>query len=55
MSLVNIISAIGNNSSIYPLLIRDCGIENPIKFYLRKLITGSDAEPGLVQDGVKNM
>lgn len=34
MSLVNIISAIGNNSSVYPLLIRDCGIENPIKIGL---------------------
>ena len=34
MSLVNIISAIGNNSSIYPLLIRDCGIENPVKIGL---------------------
>ncbi len=34
MSFVNIISAIGNNSSIYPLLIRDCGIENPIKIGL---------------------
>ena len=34
MTLVNIISAIGNNSSIYPLLIRDCGIENPIKIGL---------------------
>ena len=34
MSLVNIISAIGNNSSIYPLLVRDCGIENPIKIGL---------------------
>lgn len=34
MSLVNIISAIGNNSSIYPLLVRDCGIENPIKLGL---------------------
>ena len=34
MSLVSIISAIGNNSSIYPLLIRDCGIENPIKIGL---------------------
>lgn len=31
MSLVNIISAIGNNSSIYPLLVRDCGIEIPAK------------------------
>ena len=34
MSLVNIISAIGNNASVYPLLIRDCGIENPIKIGL---------------------
>lgn len=34
MSLINIISAIGNNSSIYPLLVRDCGIENPIKIGL---------------------
>lgn len=31
MSLVNIISAIGNNSSIYPLIVRDCGIEVPTK------------------------
>ena len=31
MSLVNIISAIGNNSSIYPLIVRDCGIEVPSK------------------------
>ncbi len=29
--LTSIISAIGNNNSIYPLLIRDCGIENPVK------------------------
>lgn len=28
---VNVISAIGNNSSIYPLLVRDCGIEIPSK------------------------
>ena len=34
MTLVSIISAIGNNSSIYPLLVRDCGIENPIKIGL---------------------
>ena len=34
MSLINIISAIGNNSSVYPLLIRDCGIENPVKIGL---------------------
>ncbi len=31
MSLINIISAIGNNSTIYPLLVRDCGIEIPSK------------------------
>ncbi len=31
MSFVNIISAVGNNSSIYPLLVRDCGIEIPTK------------------------
>ena len=31
MSLVNIISAVGNNSSIYPLIVRDCGIEVPTK------------------------
>ena len=31
MSLVNIISAIGNNSSIAPLIVRDCGIEIPVK------------------------
>jgi len=31
MSLVNIISAIGNNSSVYPLIVRDCGIEVPAK------------------------
>lgn len=31
MSLVNIISAIGNNASVYPLIVRDCGIEVPSK------------------------
>ena len=31
MSLVNIISAIGNNPSVYPLIVRDCGIEVPSK------------------------
>lgn len=34
MSIVNIVSAIGNNSSVYPLLVRDCGIENPAKVVL---------------------
>lgn len=31
MSVINIISAIGNNSSLYPLLVRDCGVEVPAK------------------------
>jgi hypothetical protein len=31
MTIANIISAIGNNSSVYPLLVRDCGIENAAK------------------------
>lgn len=34
MSIVNIISAIGNNNSVYPLLVRDCGIEVPTKVAL---------------------
>ncbi len=34
MSLINIISAIGNNSSVYPLIVRDCGIEVPSKVVL---------------------
>lgn len=34
MTITNIISAIGNNSGIYPLLVRDCGIEAPSKVYL---------------------
>lgn len=34
MALVNIISAIGNNSSVYPLIVRDCGIEVPTKVAL---------------------
>ena len=29
--LINTISAIGNNNSFYPLLVRDCGIEAPTK------------------------
>lgn len=31
MTLINIISALGDNSSVYPLLVRDCGIENVVK------------------------
>ena len=34
MTITSIISAIGNNSSIYPLLVRDCGIEVPTKILL---------------------
>ncbi len=34
MSIVDIISAIGNNSSVYPLIVRDCGIEVPSKVIL---------------------
>ena len=34
MALANIISAIGNNSSVYPLIVRDCGIEVPTKIAL---------------------
>ncbi len=29
--IINTISAIGNNNSFYPLLVRDCGIEAPTK------------------------
>ena len=34
MTIANIISAIGNNSSVYPLIVRDCGIEVPTKITL---------------------
>lgn len=34
MSITSIISAIGNNSSVYPLIVRDCGIEVPTKIVL---------------------
>lgn len=36
MTITNIISAIGNNSSIYPLLFRDCGIEAPSKILIAR-------------------
>ena len=36
MTITNIISAIGNNRSIYPLLVRDCGIEVPSKIYITR-------------------
>ncbi len=31
MNVSNILSAIGNNNSVYPLIVRDCGIEVPVK------------------------
>ena len=34
MTITNIISAIGNNTSVYPLIVRDCGIEVPTKIIL---------------------
>ncbi len=34
MLITSIISAIGNNNSIYPLIVRDCGIEVPTKIVL---------------------
>lgn len=36
MTLTRIISAIGNNRSIYPLLLRDCAIEVPSKIYITR-------------------
>lgn len=36
MTITNIISAIGNNRSIYPLLLRDCAIEVPSKIYITR-------------------
>lgn len=36
MTITGIISAIGNNRSIYPLLLRDCGIEVPSKIYVTR-------------------
>ena len=34
MLITSIISAIGNNNSVYPLIVRDCGIEVPTKIVL---------------------
>lgn len=34
MTFTSIISAVGNNNSIYPLIVRDCGIEVPSKILL---------------------
>lgn len=36
MIITNIISAIGNNRSVYPLILRDCGIEVPSKIYITR-------------------
>ena len=36
MTITNIISAIGNNSSIFPLLVRDCCIEAPSKILIAR-------------------
>lgn len=36
MSITNIISAIGNTNSIYPLIFRDCFIEVPSKIYITR-------------------
>lgn len=36
MTITNIISAIGNNRSVYPLILRDCGIEVPSKVYITR-------------------
>lgn len=36
MTITNIISAIGNNSSIYPLLVRDLAIEAPSKIIIAR-------------------
>lgn len=36
MTFTNIISAVGNNSSIYPLLFRDCCIEAPSKILIAR-------------------
>ena len=36
MTITGIISAIGNNSSIYPLIVRDCCIEAPSKILIAR-------------------
>lgn len=36
MTIINIFSAIGNNSSIYPLIVRDCCIEAPSKIFITR-------------------
>lgn len=44
MSLINAISAVGNNSSVYPLLVRDCGIEGPVKIIQNYNQTAKDSK-----------
>lgn len=44
MNVTGIISAIGNNSSQYPLIVRDCGIEVPSKIYLTYKENGNDKQ-----------
>lgn len=36
MAIINMISAIGNNSSVYPLIVRDCCIEAPSKILIAR-------------------
>lgn len=48
MTITNIISAIGNNNSIYPLLVRDCGIEVPTKVALTYQQNKSDKEVAML-------
>lgn len=42
MTLINVISAIGNNNSIAPLLVRDCGLEVPSKIAMTYYQNRSD-------------
>lgn len=44
MTLTSIISAIGNNSTIYPLLVRDCCIEVPSKIYIARKENQKESE-----------
>lgn len=48
MTITNIISAIGNNNSIYPLLLRDCGIEVPTKVALTYQQNKSDKDVAML-------
>lgn len=42
--LINAISAVGNNSSVYPLLVRDCAIEGPTKIVQNYNQTAKDSK-----------